>query len=116
MLENETDMPLFHVEMSGADAVEMDVAGIRPIETRDDAQERGLARSGRTEEREQFSAFDLEAHVAQSDESAKALRYTCYVDIHRLLRSSFRSKAVFKTSVTRASIASSDATAKAAAD
>ncbi len=69
-----------------------------------------------TKEREQFSAFDLEAHVAEGDETAKALGNSGYFNIHRLLRSNFRSKAVFKTSVTRASIASSDATAKAAAN
>ena len=73
MLENETDMARLHVEMRRADAVELHVACIRELQARYDAQERGFPRSRRTKEREQFSAFDLEAHVAESDETAKAL-------------------------------------------
>ena len=42
MLENETDMALFHVEMRRADAVELHVAGIRELQARYDAQERGF--------------------------------------------------------------------------
>ncbi len=58
MLEHEADMALARALRQRVLAVEGDLAGIRPVETGDDPQQRGLARAGRAEQRQQLAVVD----------------------------------------------------------
>ena len=56
MLEHEADAALARIDMQHALAFEADVAGIRPFETGDDAQERRLAGARWAEQRQKLAA------------------------------------------------------------
>ena len=57
-------------------AVEQDVAGIRPLETGDHPQQRGLAAPGRSEQREELAGINVERQPIDGGESAEALGQT----------------------------------------
>src|SRR5206468_495909 len=90
-----------------------------------DARPRRLPRAGGAEEGQQSAARDLEADLAERDERAEALRHPLDRDAHgsppwaasraasARSRRVFHSSAVFAKSVTSASMASTDARAKA---
>ncbi len=54
------------------DPVEQDTAAIRPLEARDQAQQRGLAAAGRTEQREELALIDVERKLIDRGEGAEA--------------------------------------------
>ena len=123
MLKDEADLPLACAHLGRVLPMEADRAGIGELEAGDDAQQRGLARSGRTQQREQLAGGDVEVETIDRDEAAEALRDAGQLDAHGPSLScewklvwARRSTAYLSASVTRASEASSDATAKAAAN
>src|SRR5207249_4749642 len=105
--------------------VVVDRAAVRALETGDDAEERRLSRPRGSEQRQQISGRDLEAHVVQRDERAERLGDVRDGDAHASppaacrrsasarSRRVFHSSAVFTNSVTSASSASTEASAKA---
>src|SRR5262249_15363058 len=125
VLEDEADVP-FADGRAGHVLVRVeDRARVRALQAHDDAEERRLAAARAAEEREQRAARAVEAHVVQGDEGAKGLADPLHRDAHGSTpsicrrwasarsRRVFHSSAVFTKSVTRASIASTEATAKA---
>ena len=90
------------------------------LEAGDDAQQRGLAAAGRAQQRDELARGELEADVVERDEVAERLADAADFNAHGASGSwsctpARHSMKVLTTSVTRASSASSDATAKAAA-
>src|SRR3989442_9958575 len=102
-----------------------DGARVGDLQAGDDAEQRRLPRAGGAEERQQRAARHLEAHLVESDERPEGLRHALDRDAHaspRWVRSRaasarsrrvFHSSAVFTNSVTSASMASTDDSAKA---
>src|SRR5690606_15754242 len=117
-----------HMHVSGIFAVKQNAAGIGLFEAGDDAQQRGFTAAGRTEQRHQFAGRKIQRHRIQRDEIAKRLIEVVYFDTHHVYsccaartasscsRAAFHSSADFNTRVTSASMASSEATANAAAN
>ena len=72
-LEHHVDRPA--VRRHGADvlAVEQDAAFAQRLETGKQAQQRGLAAAGRTEQREEFAVSDVEGELVERDDVAEAL-------------------------------------------
>ena len=82
MLKHETDIALADAAQQGVLAVEAHLAFIRPSQARDDAQERGLARAGRSEQRDQFAGLDVEIDIVQGGKFAEALGDVVQSDLH----------------------------------
>src|SRR2546423_11638118 len=119
-MEHEADLAHACMRGSGVLAVERHGAAIRRLESRDDAQQRGLARARRPEQGDQLAGRDIEIQVLDGDERAEALGDAAQLDAHwttapKVRQPARRSTASFSTSVTNASSATSDAHAKAAA-
>src|SRR5262249_55318406 len=125
VLEDEADVPLAHRRVGHVLVGVADGARVGGLEPGDDAEERRLAGAGRAEEREQRAARDLERHIVEGHEVPEALGHVLGGDAHDSApsvsnlcasarsRRVFHSSAVFTKSVTKASIASTEATAKA---
>ena len=113
VLEHEADMALAGAARQRILAVERHLAGIGPVEARDDPQQRGLAGAGRAEQRQQFAVADLQIDVVERGEGAELLDDVLDFNGHSELcpSSRRRSRTVFATSVISASSASSDAIA-----
>ena len=73
MLEHEADLALAHGLRGRVLAVEEDRALIGGLQAGDDAQQRGLARARRAEQRDQLAGGHVEAHVVERDEAAERL-------------------------------------------
>src|SRR5437868_2503309 len=73
VLEYESHLTLAGPPDKRVFAVERDLAGIRPIEACNDPQQRGLARTRRAEQRQQFAIADLEIDAVKSGERAEFL-------------------------------------------
>ena len=117
MLEHEADIALADAVRQRVLAVELHLALVGPFEARDDAQQRGLARAGRPEQRDQLARADVELDLLERGEVAEALGDVADGDLHRFNPLPHAlSSAALATSVTSASSASSDATANAAAN
>src|SRR5690606_2243612 len=91
------------------------------VETRDDPEQRRLAGSGGPEEGHQLTAGDVQADVVQGAEGSEGPGDVADADAHcgtisssLIVRAVFHSTSAFNARVTRASRASSEATAKAA--
>ncbi len=84
MLEHEADIALADAVRQRILAVELHLAFVRPLEARDDAQQRRLARTGRTEQRDQFAGADIELDLVERGEIAEALGDVEDRDPHRL--------------------------------
>ena len=69
VLEDEADAAVARVARRGIFAFEEDGPCIWDFEARDDSQERRLAGARRTQERDELSRGDVEAHVVQRDEA-----------------------------------------------
>src|SRR5690606_36423160 len=140
VLEHETHLPMPHIHAGGIFAAKQYAAAVGGFQAGDDAQQGGLATSRRAEQGNQFTGFDMQRHIIQRTEIAEATRQIPDFDTHakqlphaaagrasgagtapassgasaisgRALRHSTR---FLISSVTSASRASSDATAKAA--
>src|SRR3954447_18648074 len=75
-------MPLAGAMRQRILAVEGNRAAIRPVEPGDDPQQRGLARAGRPEQRQQLAIGDLEVDVVQRHEGAEPLYQVFKFDRH----------------------------------
>src|SRR5438093_1752457 len=125
VLEDEAHVALGHGRVGHVLVVVADGARVGRFEAGDDAQQRRFPRAGGAEEGQQSAARDLEADLAERDERAEALRHPLDRDAHgsppwaasraasARSRRVFHSSAVFAKSVTSASMASTDARAKA---
>src|SRR3954467_1790533 len=82
MLEHESDIPLADRVGERVLAIELNLALVRPVEARDDAKERRLARSGWAEQSEQFSRLDVEIDIAERGERSEAFRGIDNGDTH----------------------------------
>ena len=123
VLEDEADLALARRHICDVLPMKQDppAAGIRIFEPRNDAQERGLAGARRTQQRHQLATRHVQADASKRGEPAEGLADVVGLDAHMpdhgMAASAwwcFHSMKVFRPSVTRASNASSDATAKAA--
>jgi hypothetical protein len=114
MLKDETDIALGHGERQRVLAIEPHRAAIRPFQAGDDAEQRGLARTRRTEQRDQLARSDLEIHIVERLVGAKELGDVLDVDIHVRSSASRCSRIDLRMSVISARNASSDATANEA--
>src|SRR5574341_1412273 len=124
VLEDEPDVPVPHVVGRRVLPVDDDPARVGGLEPGDDPQERRLAASGGTEQREELAAPNVDADVGQRHIGAEALADVLDVDAHAggssvaaaARRCPARQSTIDRaTSVTSASSVSNDATAKAAA-
>ncbi len=129
VLEHEPHLPLAHRLIGRVFAVEVDGAMIRRLQPGDDPQQRGLARPGWAEQRDQLARRDVEAHVVQRREIAERLAQVTDLDAHAVILSGMSSVSarsaetrccchsisVLSARVTRARSVSTDATAKLAA-
>jgi hypothetical protein len=111
VLEHEAHRAFLYALVGGVLAVEEDAAAVGDLESRDHAQQRGLARARGAEERHQLARLDVERDAVEGLERAEALGDVDHLDAHR--RSSTQ---VLRASVTSARIASSEAHANAAAN
>ena len=68
VLEHEADVALLRRKVRGLDSLDVDGPGVRGLQARDDAQQRGLAAARRPQERGQATGGDLEGHVVEGDE------------------------------------------------
>ena len=119
VLEHEPHAPLAHVRIGGVLAMEQHLPRVRPLEARDDPQQRGFARARWPEQREQLARSDLEAHLVERDEAAEALGQVLQRNAHPMAsvwRRWRHSASDFAASVTSASSVRSDATANAPAN
>src|SRR5690606_154671 len=133
MLEHEAHLTLAHVHSGGVLAGKQDAAPVGRLQARDDPQQRRLAAARGPEQGDEFDRVDVQRHIVQRPEVAEFLADVADSDAHALLpcaigrsggssaaafmsRSCFHSAADLMTSVTTASNASSEATAKAATD
>src|SRR5262249_50149089 len=113
------DAALARLHRGDVGAVDQDLPGIRPFQPGHDAQQRGLARAGRAEQRDEGTVRHLQLDAVERVDRAEALGQALDGDRHQLSAGSVRSERnrhssrVFSTSVTRARPASSEATAKA---
>ena len=143
VLEHEPDLALAHVHGGGVLAGEQHAARVGRFQARDDAQQRGLAAAGRSQQRDQLAGLDMQRYVVERAELAEALGQIADFYAHVCLRrapcqaaacvmatagpgysvgwlaacSCFalrHSTRFLATSVTSASRASKEATAKAA--
>ena len=73
VLEHDRDVPVPRIDVRDALAVEVDVALVRPLETDDRSQQRGLAGTGGAEDREELPVRDLQADSLQRGDGAEAL-------------------------------------------
>ena len=72
-LEDDAELTGVRGAAGHAAAADDDVAAVGVEQARDDAQQRGLARAGWSEEREELALADLDGHVVKNDGVAVAL-------------------------------------------
>ena len=82
MLEHEADMALADAAGKRIHAVELHLAVVRPVEPGDNAQQRGLARSGRAEQRQELAGVDLQIDPVQRREVAEPFADIDRGDLH----------------------------------
>ena len=101
-------------------AGEQHLAGIGGLKAGDDPQQRGLAAAGGTEQRDQFAVGKVEADIVEGNVLVELFADIADFDAHdassRRSSCARHSTRLFRVRVTRASRASSEATAKAAAN
>ncbi len=73
MLEHEADLALAHMACRCILAVQQHAAVIGRFQPRDDAQQRGLAATGRAEQRRQFAGRKIQRYIVQGDELPNCL-------------------------------------------
>ncbi len=83
VLEDEPDAALLRGERGRVLAGEQDLAAVRPLEARDDPEQRRLARPGGAEQRGQRPAFDLDRDIVERLEVTEALRDVADLNAHR---------------------------------
>ena len=73
VLEHETDMALARAMAERVLAVDPHFPGVGPVEPGDDPQQRGLARTRRAEQRQQFALADFQIDIVERREGAEFL-------------------------------------------
>ena len=118
MLEHETDLTIPGTMGKRVLAVERHFAGIRPIEPRDDPQQRGLAGTRRPQQCQQLAVGNPEVDAIERSKGTEFLHDGFQLNAHGMsaLSSRRRSRMVFTTSVISASVASKEAIANDAAN
>ena len=71
MLEDETDLSLTDMTVSGVLAMEQDLASVGCFQTGNNAQQGGLATAGWSQQGDQFAAGNFKVDVLQRLERAK---------------------------------------------
>src|SRR5690606_37843698 len=74
-LEHHVDRPPMRRVAGDVAALEQNTAFVRRLESGDDAQKRTLAAAGRSKQREEFAAPDLQRHAVDGGGLAEALAY-----------------------------------------
>ncbi len=82
MLEHEANFAFAHMARGGVHTMEQDLTGIRRIQPGDDAQQRGLAATGRAKQGHQFAGFYVEVDSLEGAEMAEGLRDIADLDAH----------------------------------
>src|SRR3954447_6877342 len=82
VLEHETDIALADAARQRILAVEMDLALIGPVQPGDDTQQRGLARSRWTEQRDELARVNVEIDVVEGGKGSKAPGHLVQGDLH----------------------------------
>jgi hypothetical protein len=82
MLEYQADAALAQTQMGGVAGTEQDAACVGFFESGQGAQQGCLARTRRTQQRQQFAGRNPQIHAAQRREGAEALVQSFDADIH----------------------------------
>ncbi len=115
VLEHEPDLPPVHRHVRDVLPGDHHLPGIRQFQPGDDPQQRRLAAAGRAEQRHELPVRDRQVDPDQHRARAEALGDTLQHHAHAGTNlPPCRSSSILATSVSRPSIASSEATAKAA--
>jgi hypothetical protein len=73
VLEHEAHAPLADRAVGDVLVAEQDAAAVGEIQARDQAQQRGLARAGRSQQRDQLAGADVEVDPLQGGKLAELL-------------------------------------------
>src|SRR3954449_13055110 len=73
VLEHEADLALTDILLGGIFAMKQDAARVRRLESRNHAQQRGLAATGRSQQSDELAGGKCEVHSAECGERAEAL-------------------------------------------
>src|SRR5690606_17098795 len=103
VLKDEADGSGPCMQMRGFFVAEPYRAGVRSLESGQDAQNRALTAAGRAEQRHESAALDLEAHVVDGDEVAEAFGKIFYSDSHVVVLLVAASRRFFAHSSDRSS-------------
>ena len=121
MLEHETGAPFLHAQLRRVDIAEVDAAFADRLKAGNCTQQRGLAGSRRSQQREQLARWNIETDIVQRVHVAEVLGKIANRDVHVQLpltaasSSPWRhSRKFFNARVTKPSNANNDATANAA--
>ena len=82
VLEYKAHVAVSHMHIGGVFTAEVDAAHIGGLQTRDDAQQRGLAAARWAEQGDQFARFDIQTHIAQGLKIAELLADITNFDTH----------------------------------
>ncbi len=82
MLKYKTNLALADADGAGVLAMKQHLAGVRRLQPRDYPQQRGLARSRKSQQRHQLAGFDMQVDIVNRDEVAELLSYVLELDTH----------------------------------
>ena len=85
VLEHEADLTLAHMRVGGVLPVEQHVAAVGRLKPGDDAQQRCLATARGAEQRDEFAAGKVQAHVTERGEFAERLVDVANLDAHAVV-------------------------------
>ena len=86
VLEHEADIAVVRADHVHRLGLQLQAAGIRPVQAGKNAQQRGLARSRRTEQRQELAVARRQRHAIQGGEIAELLDDPRQLDRHIVLR------------------------------
>ena len=90
VLKDEADAAVAGVAMGGVLAIEQNGPGIGEFQAGDDAQKRRLPRSRRSQQRHQFTRWNLQINVVERGKLSELLGDIFGFDAHALCPSSFQ--------------------------
>src|SRR6202158_3212958 len=68
MLKNETDLAIANADVARVLAMKQHLAGVGRFQSRDDSEQRGLARARQSQQRNQFAGLDMQADMINRNE------------------------------------------------
>ena len=120
MLEDEPHLPFAHMLLRGVLALQQNPAAVGRFQPGDDPEQRGLAAARRAEQRDKLAIWKIERDIAEGGKIPEPLVDAFDTDAHAVVLPAEgvarHSMKAFNASVSSASSASSEATAKAAAN